>query len=129
MLAFEFDFVQYFEKNPNDKLALATPRLLYRWPSEYFELDFGMGATVMHGNQTQVGFNVSGAAQCFPIKNMIIETKIGGSGFEQNKRIGDFDISAAYKYRMIGLKAGYRIIWTEGSQSLHGPHVGLLLQW
>lgn len=129
MWAFEADFVHYFETNPPDRLKIITPRLLFRFPSRYFEIDGGIGATVMRGSMTNTGLNIGGAVDIFPIKNLIIESKLYVSSFSGKKYMVDWDNALIFKYKMLGVRGGYRMMATNGNQTLHGPQVGLFVQW
>lgn len=129
IFGFEIDYIQYFENNPDDTLYFITPRALFRLPSTYYEFDIGIGATLMKGNRQNTGFNFGGAAYLFPMKNLILDSKVYVIGFSEKKSMVDFDFGISYKYKMMGARGGYRMLWTNGNQTLHGPHIGIFVQW
>lgn len=129
MFALEVDYINYFETNPKDKLYIVTPRALIRLPSTYYELDLGIGATILKGDRRNTGTNIGLAFYLFPIKELIFDSKLYATAFSGKKSMIDYDIGVSYKYKMIGARAGYRVLWTEGNKTLQGPHFGIFAQW
>lgn len=127
-LAAEFDWVHYFEQTPTDQLRIMSPRLLLRGsPNRAFEINLALGAKILSGRRSQAGFEIGLPVYFFLGKHAIIDLKnyyavvTGADVYD-----GSFGLSG--KWKLGGIRAAYRLI-RVGSENLHGPEVGMFVQW
>lgn len=127
-LAAEFDWVHYFEQTPTDQLRIMSPRLLLRGsPNRVFEINLTLGAKILSGRRSQAGFEIGLPVYFYLGKHAIIDLKnyysvIKGADVYD----GSFGVSG--KWKLGGVRAAYRLI-RVGSENLHGPEVGMFVQW
>ncbi|PIU58148.1 MAG: hypothetical protein COS89_01875 [Deltaproteobacteria bacterium CG07_land_8_20_14_0_80_38_7] len=72
---------------------------------------------------------ISGTVYIYPIQNLIFDSKFFYTTFGTSKQMFDWDIAMSYKYKLIGVRGGYRIIWSNKNKTLHGPEIGVFVQW
>lgn len=127
-VAGEFDWVHYFEQTPTAQLRIMSPRLLFRSaPSSVFEINVALGAKILSGRRTQAGAEFGLPIYFFLGKHAIIDIKNYYSAI-QGANVYDFAGGISGKWKLAGARAAYRYI-RVGSESIHGPEVGLFVQW
>ena len=119
---------QYQEKQPNDELTLKDIYGLYRLTiTPNFGVGLGIGYQELIGKQ-----RTSGSLFTIPI-----EMKAGGVwgiGFQgkwanlDGSPIEAYDFSIARHFPYSSVMVGYEHLSSE-NESLHGPYIGLSLQW
>jgi hypothetical protein len=128
MIAGEFDLVHYFENSPSTQLKIMSPRLAFRFaPSRVLEMDVTVGAKIIRGRQTSSGFEFGVPIYFFLGRQVILDVQSYYSVIKGTK-IYDFSGGAAWKYKLLTARAGYRAI-DIGGETLHGPTFGVGMQW
>lgn len=121
------NLTHYREREPHDELDLTRVHGLYRMSfGNSVEMDLGLGAVFMSGDDLHSGFSFT-----FPLH--VHPTRIAGMEFRpawatvNGGHIADYDLGLLLSYRNASLKIGHR--WVKRTtQSLNGPHIGFSLR-
>lgn len=124
----DVDFVHWFEETPKSTLKIISPHFLLRSsPTGFFQIDLAVGAKIIRGRRTHTGFEV-GLPIYIHFNNYVSLDLKSYTAFVEGTRIFDESFGITGKWRMVGVRAAYRLV-DIGGESLHGPQVGLVLQW
>lgn len=117
-----------FERNPDDQLKFISPHLLLRIvPFPFMEVDLALGSKLMMGDHTNQGFEAGVPAYFFFGRHFTWDVKTYVAYINGND-LWDVGSGISFRYKFIGVRAGYRMIEVGGSY-IHGPQVGLFGQW
>lgn len=121
-------WTRYEEDDPGDTLDLSSLLLLWRIPvSHTLEMDAGLGAAELDGNDTQSGFDVSLAVRGWmPERHLGVEYR--GEFMDIGTGVDSNDLSLLLHLRAFAIRCGYRWVHTSGN-SLDGPFVGAALSF
>jgi hypothetical protein len=126
--AADFDFLHYFESNPNDQLKfISTHGILRMAPSPIFQVDLALGAKIIQGRGSRSGFEIGMPFYIYVSPYLYFDVKSYGA-FIKGKDLYDVSVGVNVKYKNAGIRVAYRTIDLAGD-SLHGPHIGLFFQW
>lgn len=124
----DVDFIHYFERNPSTQLKIISPHFLLRSaPLGPLQIDLAIGAKVIQGRRTHTAFEIGAPMYIFLGDHAILDFKAYGA-FLNNTKIVDLSAGITGKWKMGGVRASYRMI-DVGGETLHGPEIGLVLQW
>lgn len=124
----DIDYVNYFESTPNTQLKIISPHGLFRVPvPPVLEIDLAVGAKIIRGSQTHQGTELGMPIYIFAGKHVIFDVKPYWA-IIQGTQTSDIAVGVSYKWKPIGVRASYR--WIKiGTETLHGPTIGLFAQW
>lgn len=124
----DFDWVHYYEESPQAQLKLMSPHVLMRFaPFDVLQFDFAVGAKIMRGRRTQAGMEMGVPVYININKHLMCDLKTYG-GFIKGTRVLDTALGVSGKWKLGAVRAAYRLIQI-GDETLHGPQVGLVVQW
>jgi len=117
-------YKENLEDDTKDELDLLQIEFLYRmsW-SKYFEMDIGIGALDVNGEEGNSGTSFSMPVLIYPVKNMGIEFRPTWTDINGNK-IRDYDSCLVFRTDYVSIKGGYRVVKID-EESLSGPYVGI----
>jgi len=122
------EYTRYFEKSPNDNLDIWSTHFLLRTIfTKHFGTNLALGAKIVRGGQNRTAFEIGVPFYIYPSRYFIFDIQPFLATFG-GKNIYDLGAGAAFKYKLIGVRAGYRALFV-GDQKLHGPRIGLFLQY
>ncbi len=128
--AFALDarWTRFREQNASRDLDLIQTHFLYRISgSRHFEIDLGLGAAWLRGEETRVGGSFSLPLRVWPWEHVGFELRPSWTGFE-GVGLSDIESSILLKYEHIALQAGYRWIESEADvKGLSGPRAGICI--
>jgi hypothetical protein len=128
MIGAEGEYKRFWEKAPDDKLNIACGHVLLRALfSDIFQINLALGEKVIWGDMRHDGFELGFPFYMIFGKHIMWDVRpylafIGGH------EVYDFSSGISYKYKMFGVRGGYRGMNVENT-TLHGPEVGLFMQW
>lgn len=124
----DLDWVHYFESTPATRLKIISPHVLIRLlPTKFWQLDVALGAKVIDGRRTHAGFEFGIPNYFWFGRHVVWDIRPYASEIYGTK-IWDVGSGLAFKWKFAGARAGYRLI-DIGGESLHGPEVGVVIQW
>lgn len=125
----DVDYTRYYERGTSDHLNNFATHGLLRLPlaAEYFELDIALGYRRIWGDQKHQAFDYGFPMYLNPTHYLQFDFKPYFSRIN-TRPIVDMDMGVAYKYKLAGVRAGYRYYNANGA-TLKGPEVGLFFQW
>jgi hypothetical protein len=127
MFGADFEYIRYFEKSAPDLSFLSGHVLLRTLFARFIGVNLALGVKSIWGARKRTGFEVG-----FPFyvyfNNYLILDFLPYVAFISNKRVYDMAAGFSFKYKVVGVRAAYRLINNEG-QTLHGPQVGVFIQW
>ncbi|MBI2341981.1 MAG: hypothetical protein HYU98_04535 [Deltaproteobacteria bacterium] len=128
MVGAEGEYKRFWESAPHGELNVASGHILLRALfSDVFQMNIAGGEKIIWGSTKHEGVEVGFPFYIIFGKHFIWDIKpylafIGGND------VYDISSGISYKYKLIGARAAYRGI-SIGDETLHGPEVGLFLQW
>jgi hypothetical protein len=128
MIGAEVEYRRFWESAPQDELNLASGHILLRALfSEVFQINLALGEKVIWGDARHDGFEAGFPFYIVFGKHFLWDVRpylafIGGHD------VYDFSTGVSYKHKKFGARGGYRALSVE-DETLHGPEVGLFLQW
>lgn len=128
MIGAEGEYKRFWEKAPDDELNVASGHVLLRALfSDVFQINLALGEKVIWGDMRHDGFELGFPFYMIFGKHIMWDVRpylafIGGH------EVYDFSSGISYKYKMFGVRGGYRGMNVENT-TLHGPEVGLFMQW
>lgn len=128
MIGAEGEYRRYWERSPDDKLNVASGHVLLRALfSDVFQINLALGEKVLWGDVRHDGFEVGFPFYVIFGKHITWDVRpylafVGGHD------VYDVSTGISYKYKMIGARGGYRAMNVE-DLTLHGPEIGMFLQW
>jgi hypothetical protein len=128
-LAFAADgeYLRYFEKNASDLTFVSGHFLLRTLFARIIGANIALGVKSVLGKKSHTGFDMGFPLYVY-VNNHLIFDVLPYFAVIRGHNVYDIGGGLSYKYKFIGVRAGYRLIYT-GGQSLHGPKVGLFFQW
>lgn len=126
--AVELNPTFYEEQEPDDNLDLYRIWGLYRMSySDRLEVDLGVGAVILEGNETNAGFSFTTPILVRPYDWLLLEFRPIWSDIN-GASLNEYEAGVLLNWASIALKAGYR--WTRGpNMSLNGPFFGLSIRY
>lgn len=128
MFGLDGEYKRFYEDSPRDNLNMADFHFLVRGLlAEIFQVDLALGERFIWGDSRHQGFEIGMPFYLIFGKHFIWDVK-PYMAFVGGKDIYDVSSGMNLKYKFAGFRAGYRGIWVN-HQSLHGPEVGLFIQF
>lgn len=128
IIGVECNLWHLFERAPDDQLKFLSPHLLIRMvPFEVMEIDFALGSKSILGNNTYHGVEAGFPAYFFFGKFITLDLKPYLS-YINGHDLWDLSAGISFRYKFLGIRGGYRLIENDGDY-IHGPQVGLSIQW
>lgn len=128
ILGVDGEYIRYFEKSPKQSLDIWDAHFLLRTIfTRHFGINLALGVKAVRGGQTRTGFDF-GIPFYINITNNFIFDIQPFLATVSGKNIYDLGAGLAFKYKLIGIRAGYRAMFV-GDERLHGPRVGIFLQY
>lgn len=123
-LALSYGQTRFNEDNVSNSLDFTRMYGLYRMSfGPYVEIDLGLGALEVEGNDKKSLFSMTTPILIHPNKKIGFELRPSWAG-----NIFDYDVSMLLKSDYGSAKFGYRKLNT-GIQSLEGPYIGFSLHY
>lgn len=128
MVGAEGEYKRFWERSPDDHLNVASGHIMVRSLfSDIFQINLALGEKVIWGDARHDGFEIGFPFYIIFGKHYLFDVRpylafIGGN------ELYDFSSGISYKYKLLGLRAGYRSMGVDNF-TLHGPEVGLFVQW
>ncbi len=121
---FQFRRTHFTEDLPKDKLDLDQFHGLIRFSSKgYLEVDVGIGAIILKGDETNLGFSFTLPLKIYPTQWVGLNFIPTWSIINGNA-ISNYDLLLPFTRRFFSINAGYR--WLNSSnESLNGPYLGV----
>jgi hypothetical protein len=114
----------YEEKDPPDKLDYLQIYGLYRMSlGNYVEIDFGLGASTLKGEEHNSGGSFTMPILVHPNRFIGIELRPAWT-YINGRYLDDWDLGMDFDYRYAALRIGYRWVHSE-HEGLDGPYVGI----
>jgi hypothetical protein len=114
----------YEEKDPPDKLDYLQIYGLYRMSlGNYVEIDFGLGASTLKGEEHNSGGSFTMPILVHPARFIGIELRPAWT-YINGRYLDDWDLGMDFDYRYAALRIGYRWVHSE-HEGLNGPYVGI----
>ncbi len=120
------EYYQLFEQG--DDLKIFDAHFLLRSLFlDFLGVNLALGAKMLRGRLNNTGFDLGMPTYFYFGKHFIFDiqpywAKVSGAN------VYDVGGGISYKYNVGGVRVGYRLLHV-GSQNLHGPRVGVFLQW
>lgn len=128
IIGIDGEYTRYFEKAPNDSLDIWQGHLLLRSIfTRYFHTNLALGVKSVGGGIKQTAFEFGLPFYIFITKHFIVDVLPYMATFH-GKNMYDIGGGLSYKYKYVGLRAGYRAQFI-GNEKLHGPRIGAFFQW
>lgn len=128
MFGLDGEYKRFYEESPHDNLNMANFHFLVRGLlAEIFQVNLALGEKFIWGDTRHQGFEIGLPFYLIFGKHFIWDVK-PYMAFVGGKDIYDVSSGLNLKYKFAGFRAGYRGIWVN-HQSLHGPEVGLFIQF
>ena len=122
------EYSRYFEKAPNNSLNVIDGHFMLRSLfTNYFGVNLALGVRQVRGGQKYTGFDFGFPFYIYFSKYFFADvlpymTVVSG------KNMYDIGGGLSGKYKLIGARLGYRAFFV-GNEKLHGPRIGVFLQW
>lgn len=127
MFGADFEYIRYFERNAPDLSFVSGHFLLRTLFAKFIGINLALGARSVWGADKRTGFDFG-----FPFyvyfNNYLILDFQPYIAFISNRRVYDMAAGFSFKYKAVGARVAYRGIY-NGGQTLHGPQVGVFIQW
>jgi hypothetical protein len=124
-----FEYMQFHERNPEDRLTSWYWEALYRTaPSPAFRLDWAAGYREFRRSGNFGGAQTGASLGVYPMKQWGLELD-GRWGSINDQVLADYRgrlILAIPSWKAVAIRAGYRAV-RAGDVTLHGPEFGLTL--
>lgn len=117
----------YRESRPKDDLELTEGYFLYRIASRHLDVDLGIGALNLAGNDSNTGGSLTLPLALHANDYLGVEFRPSWSFIGANT-IGDYDLALACGWKYVALRGGYRWVQVHGA-SLDGPYLGISLRY
>ena len=118
----------FYEDDNHDNLNMADFHFLVRGLlAEIFQVNLALGEKFIWGDTRHQGFELGMPFYLIFGKHFIWDVK-PYIAFVGGKDVYDVSSGMSLKYKFAGFRAGYRGVWVN-HQSLHGPEVGLFVQF
>ncbi|MBN1362307.1 MAG: hypothetical protein JW993_17055 [Sedimentisphaerales bacterium] len=126
--AVELNPTFYEEEIPADDLDIYRIWGLYRMSiTDRIEFDFGAGAIVLEGNETNTGFSLTTPILAQVYDWLLVEFRPIWSEINETS-IDEYEAAVLLNWKSLAVKAGYR--WTRSPEtSLNGPFFGLSIRY
>ncbi|MGA1871722.1 MAG: hypothetical protein ACMUJM_24605 [bacterium] len=127
LIGAQFRKTVYMEDTPSDELSIthihALSRILFGGgKEEVLEIDMGIGASIINGDNTNSGISFSSALLFYPLKIVGFEFRPCWSSINDNS-LSDYDMGLLFNWLYVSLRIGYRWVESE-NESLNGSYVG-----
>lgn len=127
MFGADFEYIRYFERNAPDLSFISGHVLLRTLFARVIGINLALGARSIWGANKRTGFDFGFPFYVYFNKYMILDFQ-PYIAFISNRRVYDIAAGFSFKYHAVGARVAYRGINT-GGQTLHGPQVGVFIQW
>lgn len=128
MFGLDAEWLQYFEQEPNDDMKIMDGHVLLRTMFvNVFGINLALGAKSFWGNNHHTGFDLGFPFYIYLGDHFIIDAQPYWATIRGND-VYDIGGGVSYKYKLFGARAGYRLI-RVGGENLHGPRIGLFVQY
>lgn len=128
MFGVDAEYQRIFEKGGAPDFQIVTGHFLLRTLlARVFGANLAIGARYQRGSSNHVGFELGLPLYIYISRHFIFDVQpywAFVSGHDQY----DLGAGLSFKYKMAGVRAGYRAMYA-GSSTLHGPRIGLFLQF
>ena len=125
--AADFEFIRYFEKQASDLDILSGHFLLRTLFARFLGANLALGVKSIWGANKHTGFEFGFPLYIFFTKHLILDV-MPYFAYVNGNRVYDMAGGFSVKWKAVGARAYYRAIHT-GSSTLHGPGIGLFIQW
>jgi hypothetical protein len=124
----ELHQTRYWEQQPPDSLDIYRVYGLYRLSiGNSLEVDVGLGAIVIDGAETNVGFSSTTPILFYPVDWLVAEFRPMWSDI-QGSVTQEYGVALLLNWGYVALRGGYR--WTHSPmESLDGPFVGFSVRY
>ena len=123
------DFTRLWETNPSGTLDIWSAHALLRSVfARFIGVNLALGAKGLHGTGSRTGFEIGMPFSIYFTKFLYLDVLPYLATFKGSRNVYDIGGGLSCKWKMLGARAGYRALFT-GSQTLHGPRIGLFFQW
>ena len=123
-LAVHFNQTDYRESSPSDELELMRIYGMCRMSfGSKVELDLGLGALTLDGNETDTRFSVTTPVLIHPAERIGLELRPAWA-----ENFSDYDVALLLGWRYGSAKVGYRWVMSP-DESLDGPYVGVSIHF
>lgn len=127
MFGADFEYIRYFETSAPDLSFISGHFLLRTLFTRLIGINLALGAKSIWGADKRTGFEFGFPFYLYFTRWLYLDLQ-PYIAFISGNRVYDVAGGFSFKYRSIGARVAYRGIKT-GGQTLHGPQVGLFIQW
>jgi hypothetical protein len=128
MFGADGEFLYYWEKAANDNMKIISGHFLLRTLFvNILQTNLAMGVKTYWGNDHHTGFDIGVPFYVFFTKHLIWDIKPFITVMS-GRDVYDLSSGLSYKYKLFGVRGAYRVISVKGS-TLHGPQIGVFIQW
>jgi len=127
MFGADAEYIRYFEDDAPDLSFVSGHFLLRTLFAKIIGINLALGVKSIWGAKKQTGFDMGFPFYLYFTKNLFLDIQ-PYVAFISDRRIYDIAGGFSFKYRFFGARVAYRGIKT-GGQTLHGPQVGVFVQW
>ncbi len=127
MFGVDGEYLRYFEQDASDLTIISGHFLLRTMFARLIGVNIALGVKSLWGTRRHTGFDFGFPFYVYFNKHIIFDI-LPYIAIIRGHNVYDIDSGLSYKYRFIGARAGYRVVYT-GGQTLHGPKVGIFFQW
>jgi hypothetical protein len=127
-LGFEANQTRYEEEDPPDRLDLTHLYALWRLSvTERIELDLGLGAVILEGDEQNAGFSGTTSVLIWPWDWLAVEFRPMWSAINDS-HLQEYELGVLVNARYVALKGGYRFTRSP-NESLDGPFIGVSVRY
>jgi len=123
----DFEYMRYFERNAPDLDVLSGHLLLRTLFARFIGVNLALGVKSIWGSGKHTGFEFGVPFYVYFTKHLILDV-LPYFAYINSRRVYDVAGGFSVKYGFVGARAYYRALY-NGSQTLHGPGVGVFIQW
>ncbi|MFH1830079.1 MAG: hypothetical protein ABH871_04815 [Pseudomonadota bacterium] len=127
MFGAQGEYLRYFEKNASDLSIISGHFLLRTMLARIIGVNIALGVKSLWGQRRHTGFDMGMPFHIY-FNNHFIFDVLPYIAIIRGNNVYDIDSGLSYKYKYIGARLGYRVVYT-GGQTLHGPKAGIFFQW
>ena len=128
MFGVDGEYLHYIERGPNANMKFIQGHFLLRTQfADIIGTNLALGVKSLWGDRRHTGFEFGIPFYVFITRNFILDVLPYWATI-RGRDVYDIGGGLSYKYKLFGIRAGYRAISVSG-ETLHGPRVGLFFQW
>lgn len=129
ILGLDGEYTRYFEKSPKKDLTMINGHFLLRTMfTKHFGTNLALGVKNFRGLTSHTGFEFGLPFYIFINSSFYFDVLPYMAVFKNVKNVYDVGGGFSYKYKFIGVRAGYRALFVD-SEKIHGPRIGLFIQY